>query len=338
MRRCKNQIIRSLKRGSKTVWELINEQDYELVTFISTLNRLIKQGILKVENDKIVLNKELKIQSRLEARCPVCNGKSIVNVFKKELKEFNRITKTRPLPIEDYDQGFVDNYDLFLRVSFMYQKGDLEENNIFIIGDDDLLSIAIALTGLSKKIVVLEIDKRLTDFIDKISKKHELNIETAVYDVRNDLPKKYSKRFDVYVCDPVETLPGIKLFLSRGVASLRSCGSMYFGLTRREASLKKWRKIQEFLIKMNFAITDIIKDFTVYPEKENDFNRFYEKAQLMKFLPVRTLPNTDWYRSYFIRCELIGNAKNLIKGDKKLTKAFYLDDESLAVPLSPNSF
>jgi len=40
-----------------------------------------------------------------------------------------------------------------------------------VLGDDDLVGIALGLTGLARRVVVLELDARLTNFEREISSK-----------------------------------------------------------------------------------------------------------------------------------------------------------------------
>lgn len=106
-----------------------------------------------------------------------------------------------------------------------------------------LLSSLLKLTfqGLPAEVVVLEIDGRVIDFVNAIGKKYNLRLRGMRYDIRVPLTHDFAKNFDVFVCDPTETMQAIKLFISRGVSCLKGIGSsVYFGLTALEASTKKW--------------------------------------------------------------------------------------------------
>ena len=61
---------------------------------------------------------------------------------------------------------------------------------------------------LKKKITVLEIDKRLTDFINDVSKEYDLYITTITHDVLDSFPRKEMNKYDTFLTDPVETLQG----------------------------------------------------------------------------------------------------------------------------------
>ena len=60
-------------------------------------------------------------------------------------------------------------------------------------------------------------------------------------DVRRPLDADLVGAFDLFHCDPVETLEGIRLFLSRGCSGLLGVGAVAcFGLTAIEASRRPW--------------------------------------------------------------------------------------------------
>ncbi|MEO0250808.1 MAG: bis-aminopropyl spermidine synthase family protein, partial [candidate division WOR-3 bacterium] len=59
---------------------------------------------------------------------------------------------------------------MYPRTLYPISHGDLDGKSIALIGDDDLLSIALALAGLPSNITVLDIDERLGEFIKKVSK------------------------------------------------------------------------------------------------------------------------------------------------------------------------
>ncbi len=339
--RSERQLLRALRRQPGEFWQLAAQQGGHLKQFIENLERLHRKKLLSQADGKFRLTRkgtELAAELRLDPidlACADCEGTGLAlrGRFARLPREFAHLARGRPLPAGEFDQGFMRSIDSVRRAAFMHSRSDLEARSILLIGDDDLVSLALALTGLPKRIVVLDLDERLLEFIAERASENGFPVETIKYDVREKLPAKLRATFDVFLTDPVETIPGIKLFLARGAASLRPNGSAYFGLTRLEASLEKWQTIQTMLIKMNFALTDIIRDFSIYPEKENQRHRFYSSyglAGATRFeLP---LPAHDWYKSSFIRAEALGRPAPLVKGRARIGKRFYLDDETLATP------
>jgi hypothetical protein len=319
-----------------SIWELLSLQDGSLPEFYKTIKEMERENIIKIENGKVFLNIEenfLKNISKIKShnvRCNSCEGTGYIALSEIE-KEYREIVKNRPKPIQEFDQGYISPEGVLRRVSFIFERGDLLDTSIFIVGDDDLLSIAAGLTGLPSKIIAVDIDERIIDFINKVSKKYKLNIEASIYDVQQPLSKELRKKFDVFISDPVETFPGIKLFLSRGVSALKGVGSSgYFGLTTLEASMKKWYKIQKLLHKMGFVITDIRRKFSVYGGKEN-FIRYQDKMPIVKKLGVEI--DYDWYYSSFYRIEAIKDPVPAVTGRSVITKDMYIDNESWATSI-----
>jgi hypothetical protein len=208
----------------------------------------------------------------------------------------------------DFDQGNMFAEDVAMRLKFMDERGDLRGKRILVIGDDDLFSVAAALTGLPKSITVLEIDGRLVKLLNAIAARRGFPIEARTADMQLPLGDDLIGQFDVFVGDPVETLPGLTVFLSRGAAALRpEAGKAgYFGLTTVEAGVTKYREMELMLIRAGWVPTDIRRRMSDYPCTSTDT----EDIQMLSIVassPRRAsfLSECDhpWYKSAFIRLE-----------------------------------
>ncbi len=336
--RTKTQILRALKDGPKDFWQLINLQDSHIISFFETLKALEERGEVKREGDLYHLSGDAEgVYPFQPALCSHCSGTGVVidGLFKEVEERFVEITRNRPLPVGEFDQGFVRPQDTLRRMIFMYQRGDIEGREIFILGDDDLLSVAIGLTGMAKRITVVEIDKRLVEFIEEFSRRYTPGLITVQqYNVLEPLPENEQGRYQVCVTDPVETHNGFKLFVTRCLSTLEGVGSAaYIGLTHLEASLKKWHAYQRMFNDAGLAITDIIRDFAYYPEEANQWEVFYDTYEIMRRerLPM---PGVDWYRSSFVRAEVV-EPLSLPEIGEVSAETLYFDEESWATPLYP---
>ncbi len=335
--RIQNQIFQTLLSGESSVYKLIDSQDASLNEFFEILTDLSKKGLIEIKDGKVKLTEKGKEECKnityagdITCRCCEGTGYEINDYFKKVMEKYREIAKNRPEAIEKYDQGFISIEGVIRRVEFVYERGDLY-GKIFVVGDDDLFSIAAALTGMPKKVVAVDIDDRLVNFINSVAAEYSLNVEALVYDVQQEFPNEYRKKFDVFVTDPVETIPGLKLFLSRGISTLKGVGSSgYFGLTTLEASRSKWYKIQSMLLEMGFVITDIRRKFNVYPEEEKNFFRFQEKLPIVKHLGAKI--DYNWYKSSLYRIEAVKEPKPLVEGEMIIDEKVYKDEESWATP------
>lgn len=333
--RIRRQILRALKKGPMTFWELINHQDSHIAEFLENLKALMEEGVIRYSGGRFSLRVEVPLMEKQPVVCTRCGiGVELRGYFAQILERFKGVTVGRPLPVSDYDQGFVRPQDTVARLAFIYERGDLEGQEIFILGDDDLLSVAIGLTGMAERVSVVEIDPRITGFIRDFCRTEGIdNIEVKEYNVLEELPAEERRRYDVFVTDPVETRKGLKLFVGRCIEALKGKGSAgYIGFTHREASLEKWRDFEAFIVEAGFAVTDILRDFAVYPERDNRWEEFYSTYEVMRKLPL-PMPEVDWYKSSFVRFEAVKEPVLPPFDPPKDLKELYFDDESWATPL-----
>lgn len=329
-------ILRLISKSPRTYWEILLESFDTAANTISALKNLLNQNIISyqdkefklTENGKNFISQILKTEY-VETKCPYCNGKGI-NPKSFNLENFSDIVKDRPKAIPEFDQGVVNIETVKNRISFMYYKGDIENKDIVLIGDDDLTSIALALTKLPNKITVLEADKRLVEYINDKARIFNLNnLQALIYNVECKVDNELKNSFDVLLTDPVETVQGITLFLSRGCSMLKENGVAYFGLTHLEASYKKWFQIHKNLYQMNFVITDILDKFQLYELNPEDIiSKGYRVfTEVALDLPK---PEKPWYNSAFHRLELIDKPNPIFDPNEeyKLERELYYDDEA----------
>lgn len=333
MQRLRQQILRALRHGAATFWELLPLQDGDLASFTSTLVALADEGLLARQGDGSLAltaagrEAAARLLPRHGWECPHCEGTGMVveGLFARVLEQWQRLAANRPAPILTFDQGYITPRDTVARVLFMYRRGDLEGRRLFFLGDDDLTSLAAALTGLPQEIYVLEIDERLVNFLNATAEQHGWShFRAAIYDVQEALPPQYRQAFDVAVTDPVETRQGFLLFLSRCAETLAGPGSaVYFGLTRLETGPGKWREWLESLLKMGLTPTDLLPAFHRYHLGSASFV-VEEYPEARQFLPENP-PARHWYTSSLVRLEATAPPQPLFRGPVHLGAALYRD-------------
>lgn len=338
MDRIEAKILRELAVSRKTFWELLDKVNSPLKDFVCSLRSLSAKGFIATDANGFYLTKNGKSQVNQKSLefgaeiCPQCLGKRIIPKarFQQVLEEFKRIAGKRPQPTLDFFQGYMLERDVVVRAALMHYYGDLDGKSIALIGDDDLLSIALALTGLPSNITVLDIDKRLGEFLKTVNKDYGFNIEYVEYNVADPLPQEMRGKFDVFSSEPLETLSGLRAFLLRGAACLKDDGVGYFGLTLYEASLKKWLAVQRLLTRMNCVITDVVQGFSVYPMDYGTAN--YEEFARHLGFNVGENPGIDWYKSALFRFQALGKPKLPLEANKKLRIKFIDLEEDLTHP------
>ncbi len=340
--RTEEQLLRTLLKSSKSLWELINHQDGDIKHTIEILNKFKGNDLIGSDGDRIALTekgtafaREYMISPERDFTCSYCEGTgyAVSDLVSDATNKFKEVFKERPRAIADFDQGIVPPEVSIRRAEFVYQRGDLENKKIFFLGDDDLTSIAMALTGLPDEIHVVEIDSRIVDYINSVADKMSLNVKAELFDARKPLQKELQGKFDTFLTDPVETVPGIRLFISRCVAALKGKGSAgYFGLSHYESSLKKWFGVERDLLNTNLVITDVVRDFNKYLLVGE---RIIEKGfRVVKEAPFKVkAPDYPWYRSTFFRVELVGESHPLITEKVEWERELYFDEDTyVALP------
>lgn len=252
-----------------------------------------KQTLLTSQGKKII--DERGIKPPINQTCSHCQGRGITLEKLGELTiEFHEISQPRPPAVIDYDQGYVTNETTLSRVALLADRGDIQGKKIIVLGDDDLVSLAAALSGLPKQVVVLEVDKRLIKFINQVAQERGLSIEACEHNLLKKLPQEFVGSFDTFLTDPPETVEAFKLFIMRGLTALKGAGCVgYFGLTYVESSLGKWRIFQQILTdEFKVVITDLIHNFNEY------VNWDYLLPSIRDDLDfVQITPDFNWYRS-----------------------------------------
>lgn len=326
-------IILSSLINSQNFWEVVYRSARPFNQVAETLGFLQKRGLINTDNKSLIsltlegekTFAELNIKPLPDYSCSNCSGRGISIEKLKELKEkFAMIVKKRPAAIIDFDQGYVTEETTISRIAHLAQRGDLEGKEIIILGDDDLVSLAAALSGLPKRVVVFEIDTRLTDFIKEQSEKYNLGIETYEHDLKYKLPAEFLNKFDTFLTDPPETVKALVLFIERGLAALKGPGCAgYFGLTMAESSFPKWLEFQSVLAeKFKVVLTEAIPNFNEY------VNWDYLHSSIRNDLPfLKAQPNLNWYRSTQFR--IITLPESVIKNEDLLDNDIYIDEESL---------
>ncbi len=337
MDRISEQILRSLLNSNMSLWEIINHQDGDIKSVIRILNDFKKKGFIRSEGDKIAISKagnefvkNCNIRPELDFYCKKCGGSGIIlsDVFKDALEKFRGIFQNRPMETAEFDQGIVPPEDSMKRAEFVYLRNDLENKRLLFLGDDDLTSIAMMLTGFPEEIRVIEVDERIVNYINKIAKQFNLNIKAVLYNAVEPLPAEFKGEFDVFSTDPVETVMGMRLFISRCVESLKGDGAAgYFGVSHYESSLKKWIGVEKDLLAMNLVTTDVLRDFNHYLlTGERIITEGFRVVKEAPFLPK--VPEYAWYRSTFFRVELVGKPNPLITKKVNWERELYYDEDT----------
>jgi predicted methyltransferase len=203
--------------------------------------------------------------------CPACAGTTLAlpDELAPSVRDVARVAREAPQPRFELDQCHCTVETKLRRVLAMHEADALVGRRILVLGDDDLVSLALAsvvrrfgspstIAGLT----VLDNDPAVVAFVRRRLAKAPFPVSCVLQDLRDPLPPGFGSRFDVVLTDPPYTPGGARLFLSRAAAAVRDGGTVFlsFGSRRPEATYV----VQRDLARMGFAITSLHPNFNRY--------------------------------------------------------------------------
>lgn len=240
-------------------------------TIMKTFKASISDILSNVGEDEIKLNeKGLGLLGEMDLK-PYKWSLLEHDLVKEEDKIFEIRVKYGLEPKREYDQFFATPRSTVEKAKMLMDKDLVDGKRIALVGDDDLVSIALGImTPTYKKITIYDIDKRILDLISKVAADYGIeNIETVQHDVRKDFTKAALGKHDVVLIDPPYTKSGAKLFLHRAIELLRVRtdfqGSYVFlnygvGLRNPLDTIK----IQDVINQYSLVIEDKLNKYTRY--------------------------------------------------------------------------
>ena len=189
--------------------------------------------------------------------------------IKEELQE---IFDNRPQADVTIDQS-KSSIDTSLKRAILSLKNhNLVGKKILCLGDDDLVSIALGFI-LKKlfnnihhttKITVMDIDKRIIDYINNIAIRESFPIKCEYVDFRTPLADNFRNQFDCFFTDPPYTLEGMNLFLSRGIEALKDHSGLtiYFSYAHKSPDFQL--TMQKCFFSMGLIVSEVMARFNTY--------------------------------------------------------------------------
>jgi N4-bis(aminopropyl)spermidine synthase len=205
--------------------------------------------------------------------CPCCagSGLSVPGALDGLAARLGRAAGGAPEAKRELDQTHCSVDTKIRRVLRMHEAGGLAGRRILVIGDDDLISVAIAafaaalgITAAIERLTVVDSDPDVLAWAREQISGTGVTAELVEHDLRRPLPAGMTARFDIVSTDPPYTVAGARLFLSRAVAALRPepGGHVFFsfGARRPEETLRT----QELIASMGLTVRGLWPGFNEY--------------------------------------------------------------------------
>jgi predicted methyltransferase len=210
---------------------------------------------------------------RLAIDCSCCGGLGLM--IPSELSalraDLDRDAAGAPAARMELDQTHCTVETKIHRVLRLAEAGALDGRRVLLLGDDDLIAIAIArfaaLTGTAAglhRLAVVDTDPAVLDWIGGRTAGTGVMVELVEHDLRQPLPAGLTGSFDVVCTDPPYTVPGAELFLSRAVAALDRRPGQHvffsFGARRPAETLATQRLIAD----LGLVVRSLTPNFNSY--------------------------------------------------------------------------
>jgi predicted methyltransferase len=273
VRRVLREVYRKRKVGTK---DLARATRLPVPVAAAIRRELEKMGIVARRGGAVLTEEgERYVREELgmaEGRGPKMAGSGseilIPDEYTETLEKLREYSLLRPEPSPQLDQAFATPETALRRALYLLEQGDLEGRNVLFLGDDDFTSVAAGLIGVARGITVIDIDERLIKVIEGVSRDAGLGIECVVHDLRLPLLERLRGRFDVVLTDPPYTVPGLELFLSRGVDALRRRKTASVYLCFADKPPLEMLEVHRAITGMGLFVRELIPRFNLYEGAE----------------------------------------------------------------------
>jgi predicted methyltransferase len=185
------------------------------------------------------------------------------------VRDVARVAKAAPTVRVELDQCHCTVETKLRRVLALHEADALIGRRILLLGDDDLISLAIRSVvrrfGSRKtvaQLTMLDVDPKVVRFARRELAGAPFPAACIEHDLRDSLPARLAASFDTVLADPPYTVAGARLFLSRAADALRPGGTVLFSFGSRRAETTF--QVQRDVTRMGFAVQSLAVDFNQY--------------------------------------------------------------------------
>ena len=269
-------VLRVVARAEPVATSQIGRQAELPVPIVAALcSELRKRGVIdKTKPVRLTAAaREILVSGRpqLEVGCQCCGGlgQRIPDQLAALTAELEPTAAGAPQARMELDQTHCTVATKIHRVLRLHEVGALDGRRILLLGDDDLIAVAIArFARLTQAAVgpltVVDADPAVLAWIGRQVSGMPVLVRLVEHDLRRPLPAALTGAFDVACTDPPYTVPGAELFLSRAVAALEPRPGQHvffsFGARRPAQTLATQRLIAD----LGLVVRSVTPNFNSY--------------------------------------------------------------------------
>ncbi|MEM5811377.1 MAG: bis-aminopropyl spermidine synthase family protein [Candidatus Aenigmatarchaeota archaeon] len=246
---------------------------------------LEEKNIISIENGKVFL----KEKDILDCLVRPLTINQILKIVEKKLKI--NIKKYFNLPVffifsklglkfkwkEHFDQLPISNFSAISVLERIMAYLPINDRILFV-GDDDFVSVLLALINPKISITVCDIDVELLNVIERLNELLNINIKTKLVDIRKS--KKFAKKFIAFYANPPYTENGVKSFMEFGINNFSKDGGISFLVIGDENIGNRFLFLQKFFSEKKLMLLELIPNFVMYPYvKHSEFDIIVQRIK-----------------------------------------------------------
>jgi predicted methyltransferase/DNA-directed RNA polymerase subunit RPC12/RpoP len=208
----------------------------------------------------------------LDPTCPECDGHGVTipPVLGPLIERLNEVMAAAPAVDLTLDQSYSTAETKLRRVLLLLRAGLLPAPGVLLIGDDDLMSVAVAMVGqalgrpLVGQLAVVDISRPQLDLIADQLSTLDTTADVVEHDLRRPLPSTLEGRFELAMTDPPYTVEGARLFLSRAVEGLRPGAGHSIAFSFGPKGPTDTLRVQQAVTELGLTIQAMYRGFNHY--------------------------------------------------------------------------
>ncbi|MER7100240.1 GNAT family N-acetyltransferase [Streptomyces humidus] len=272
-------VLRALRRLAPASTKELSRATGLPVPIVAALgNELRRRGLVTEARPSRLTEAGAELVARLgmdlvlDATCRTCDGRELVipDVLDEAVTRLRALMASGPAADMSIDQSHCTAETKVRRVLALLTAGALPGGSLLLIGDDDLVSLAVAVVGdvlggpIVERVTVVDISPEILEHIQKTAAALGTRVETVQHDLRHPLPAGLHGQHDVAMTDPPYTPEGARLFLSRAVEGLRPgpAHSVFFSFGGK--SPDEMLEVQREIMALGLVTNGYVRNFNEY--------------------------------------------------------------------------